>query len=242
MKQIVLDDSCLFDDDIIIDDFKMYHYLVDVRRFKVGDTLSVLLKGKEVRFAEISSINNNVVRLSTLRVEKLNKRDFEINMFISNLKGRKLDLSLRQVVEIGVDQINIVNADNSVARIDMDNLEFKSSRFLKLIDEALKQSGNTRVPGINFYKDFFSIPYSSSVDYYVAHKEGVLLRCGDDLGTFGKIGILVGPEGCFSKSEVNLFKKLNFKFVRFNTPILRADTAIVYSLAHFKLLLEGKSG
>ncbi|AHH09576.1 Putative cytosolic protein [Borrelia parkeri SLO] len=242
MKQIVLDDTCLFDNDIIINDVKIYHYLVDVRRVKIGDTLNVLLRGREVRFAKISSIDNNLIKLSTLKVEMLKKRDFEISIFISSLKGKKLDLSLRQVVEIGVDHINIVNADNSVARIDMDDLEFKSSRFLKLINEALKQSGNTQVPSLNFYKNFFSIPYSSSVNYYVAHKEGVLLGCGDDISAFGNIGILIGPEGCFSKSEIDFFKKLNFKFVRFNTPILRADTAIVYSLAHFKLLLEGNNG
>ncbi|ANF33840.1 16S rRNA (uracil(1498)-N(3))-methyltransferase [Borrelia turicatae] len=242
MKQIVLDDTCLFDNDIIIDDVKIYHYLVDVRRAKVGDTLNVLLGGREVRFAEISSIDNNLIKLSTLKVEMLKKRDFEVSIFISSLKGRKLDLSLRQVVEIGVDHINIVNADNSVARIDMDDLEFKSTRFLKLINEALKQSGNTQVPSLNFYKNFFSISYSPSVNYYVAHKEGVLLGCGDDISVFGKIGILIGPEGCFSKSEIDFFKKLNFKFVRFNTPILRADTAVVYSLAHFKLLLEGNNG
>ncbi|BDU62964.1 ribosomal RNA small subunit methyltransferase E 2 [Candidatus Borrelia fainii] len=242
MKQIVLDDTCLFDNDIIIDDVKIYHYLVDVRRVKVGDMLNVLLRGREVRFAEISRIDNNLIKLSTLKIEMLKKRDFEISIFISSLKGRKLDLSLRQVVEIGVDHINIVNADNSVARIDMDDLEFKRSRFLKLINEALKQSGNTQVPSINFYRNFFSIPYSSSVNYYVAHKEGVLLGCGEDISDFGKIGILIGPEGCFSKSEIDFFKKLNFKFVRFNTPILRADTAIVYSLAHFKLLLEDNNG
>ncbi|WP_421622796.1 16S rRNA (uracil(1498)-N(3))-methyltransferase [Borrelia sp. MN22-0132] len=242
MKQIVLDDTCLFYNDIIIDDVKIYHYLVDVRRVKVGDTLNVLLRGREVRFAEIFSIDNNLIKLSTLKVEMLKKRDFEISIFISSLKGRKLDLILRQVVEIGVDHINIVNADNSIARIDMDDLEFKSSRFLRLINEALKQSGNTQVPSINFYKNFFSIPYSSSVNYYVAHKEGSFLGCGNDISAFGKIGILIGPEGCFSKSEIHFFKKLNFKFVRFNTPILRADTAAVYSLAHFKLLLEGNNG
>ncbi|AWG42741.1 16S rRNA (uracil(1498)-N(3))-methyltransferase [Candidatus Borreliella tachyglossi] len=242
MKQIVLDDSCLFGNDIVIDDIKIYHYLVDVKRMQVGDTLSVLLKGKEVRFVEIVAIDNKLIKLSTLRIDQIKERDFEIDMFISSLKGRKLDLSLRQIVEIGVDRVNIVNADHSVSKINMDDLEFKSLRFSKVIDEALKQSGNTQAPSVNFYKDFFSIPYSSFVNYYVAHQEGVLLSCGDDISNLGKIGILIGPEGCFSKSEINFFKELDFKFVRFNTPILRADTAIVYSLAYFKVLLEGNNG
>ncbi|BCR21791.1 16S rRNA (uracil(1498)-N(3))-methyltransferase [Borrelia sp. HM] len=241
MKQIVLDDSCLLENDIIINDIKIYHYLVDVRRVRVGDTLSILFRGKEVRFTKILSIGSNFIKLSTLKVEKLKKRDFEISMFISTLKGKKLDLSLRQIVEIGVAQINIVNAEHSVAKIDMDNLTFKNERFLRLIDEALKQSGNTQAPSLNFYRDFFCIPYSPSVNYYVAHNDGLLLSCGDDISFSGKIGILVGPEGCFSSSEIAFFKKLDFKFVRFNTPILRAETAIIYSLVHFKLLLEANN-
>ncbi|AYE36235.1 16S rRNA (uracil(1498)-N(3))-methyltransferase [Borrelia turcica IST7] len=242
MKQIVLNDDCLFGNDIIINDIKIYHYLIDVRRFKVGDALNVLVKGKEIRFAKILSIDNKIIRLSTLKIEKIKKRDFEISMFISNLKGRKLDLCLRQIVEIGVDHINIVNGDNSVSKIDMNDLSFKRSRFAKIIDEALKQSGNIHVPDINFYKNFFSIPYSSSVHYYVAHQEGGLLSCGDSISPLNKIGILIGPEGCFSMAEINLFKDLGFKFVKFNTSILRAETAIVYSLICFKLLLEGNNG
>ncbi|ACH93307.1 16S rRNA (uracil(1498)-N(3))-methyltransferase [Borrelia duttonii] len=242
MKQIVLDYSCLFDDDIIIDDIKIYHYLVNVRRLRVGDRLNILLGKREIRFSEILSIENHRIRFATLRVEELKMRDFAIDIFISNLKGRKLDLSLRQVVEIGVNSINIVNADNSIAKLDMDNLEPKKLRFLKIIDEALKQSGNAQIPSINFYNDFFSIPYSSSVNYYVAYSKGDFLHLGENISVFGKIGILIGPEGCFLKLEIDFFKKLNFKFVRFNTPILRADTAIVYALAHFKLLLEGNNG
>ncbi|UGQ17156.1 16S rRNA (uracil(1498)-N(3))-methyltransferase [Borrelia sp. RT1S] len=242
MKQIVLSGDCLSGNDIVINDIKVYHHLVDVRRVKIGDTLNVLLKGEGVRRAKILSIDNRIVRLSTLKVEKVERRDFRISMFISNLKSRKLDLCLRQVVEIGVDQINIVNADNSVSRIDVDDLKFKSSRFSRIVDEALKQSGNVHVPTINFYKNFFSVPYSSAVDYYVAYRGGVVLSCGDGLGTANKIGILIGPEGCFSTAEINLFKDLDFKFVSFNTPILRSDTAIVYSLICFKLLLEGNGG
>ncbi len=62
---------------------------------------------------------------------------------------------LRQVVEIGVSEINIINADHSVSKIDISNTSAKTLRFSKIIDEALKQSGNKIVPKINFYNNFF---------------------------------------------------------------------------------------
>lgn len=62
---------------------------------------------------------------------------------------------LRQVVEIGVSEINIINADRSVSKIDINNASAKILRFSKIIDEALKQSGNKIVPKINFYNNFF---------------------------------------------------------------------------------------
>ncbi|WP_210360583.1 RsmE family RNA methyltransferase, partial [Borreliella garinii] len=74
--------------------------------------------------------------------------------------------------------------------------------------------------------------------YYVAHQSGMLLGKNESFENFSKIGIIIGPEGCFSDSEISFFKEKDFNFVRFNTPILRADTAIIYSLAYFKALLE----
>lgn len=62
---------------------------------------------------------------------------------------------LRQIVEIGVSEINIINADRSVSKIDISNASAKILRFSKIIDEALKQSGNKIVPKINFYNNFF---------------------------------------------------------------------------------------
>ncbi len=67
---------------------------------------------------------------------------------------------LRQVVEIGVSEINIINADHSVSKIDINSTSAKTLRFSKIIDEALKQSGNQIVPKINFYNNFFYLPYS----------------------------------------------------------------------------------
>ncbi len=94
-----------------------------------------------------------------------------------------------------------------------------------------------------FIINFFYLPYSfCTTRYYVAHPSGMILSKNESFDNFGKIGIIIGPEGCFSESEIVFFKEKGFNFVRFNTPILRADTAIIYSLAYFKALLEDYNG
>lgn len=243
MKQIVLDENCLSGNFIIIKDAKIYHHLVNVRRLKKGDKLNILLKDKELRASEIVKIGSNFIKFTTNKIDKIEKNNFEISIFISSLKGRKIDLVLRQIVEIGVSEINIINADRSVSKIDISNASAKILRFSKIIDEALKQSGNKIVPKINFYNNFFYLPYSfCTTRYYVAHPSGMILSKNESFDNFGKIGIIIGPEGCFSESEIVFFKEKGFNFIRFNTPILRADTAIIYSLAYFKALLEDYNG
>ncbi|WP_151060020.1 16S rRNA (uracil(1498)-N(3))-methyltransferase [Borreliella turdi] len=242
MKQIVLDANCLVGDFIIVKDMSVYHYLINVRRLKKGDKLNILLKDKELRMSEIVKIGSNFIRFATNKIDKIEKNDFEISIFISSLKGRKIDSVLRQVVEIGVSEINIINADHSVSKIDIRNTSAKFLRFSKIIDEALKQSGNKIVPKINFYNNFFYLPYSLTTRYYVAHQSGMLLSKNERFDNFSKIGIIIGPEGCFSKSEIAFFKEKGFNFVRFNTSVLRADTAIIYSLAYFKALLGDFNG
>ncbi|WKD00701.1 16S rRNA (uracil(1498)-N(3))-methyltransferase [Borreliella americana] len=243
MKQIVLDQNCLVGDFIIVKDTKIYHHLVNVRRLKKGDKLNILLKDKELRVSEIVKIGSNFIKFTTNKIYKIEKNNFEISIFISTLKGKKIDLVLRQVVEIGVSEINIVNADRSVSKMDISNASAKILRFSKIIDAALKQSGNKIVPKINFYNNFFHLPYSfCTTRYYVAHPSGTILSKNESFDNFGKIGIIIGPEGCFSEPEIVFFKDKGFNFVRFNTPILRADTAIIYSLAYFKALLEDYNG
>ncbi|WP_215539299.1 16S rRNA (uracil(1498)-N(3))-methyltransferase [Borreliella bavariensis] len=243
MKQIVLDANCLAGDFIIVKDMKIYHHLVNVRRLKKGDKLNILLKDKELRASEIVKIGSNFIKLATNKIDKIKKNNFEISIFISSLKGKKIDSVLRQVVEIGVSEINIINADHSVSKIDINSTSAKTLRFSKIIDEALKQSGNQIVPKINFYNNFFYLPYSfCTTKYYVAHPSGMILSKNESFDNFNKIGIIIGPEGCFSKLEIAFFKEKGFNFVRFNTPVLRADTAIIYSLAYFKALLGDYNG
>nr|WP_235691466.1 16S rRNA (uracil(1498)-N(3))-methyltransferase [Borreliella americana] len=238
-----MDENCLLGDFIIVKDIKIYHHLVNVRRLKKGDKLNILLKDKELRVSEIVKIGSNFIRFTTNKIYKIEKNNFEISIFISTLKGKKIDLVLRQVVEIGVSEINIVNADRSVSKMDISNASAKILRFSKIIDAALKQSGNKIVPKINFYNNFFHLPYSfCTTRYYVAHPSGMILSKNESFDNFGKIGIIIGPEGCFSESEIVFFKEKGFNFVRFNTSILRADTAIIYSLAYFKALLEDYNG
>lgn len=243
MKQIVLDANCLAGDFVIVKDMRIYHHLINVRRLKKGDKLNILLKDKELRASEIVEIGSNFIKFATNKIDKIEKSNFEISIFISSLKGKKIDSVLRQVVEIGVSEINIINADHSVSKIDISNTSAKTLRFSKIIDEALKQSGNKIVPKINFYNNFFYLPYSfCTTRYYVAHQSGMLLSKNESFDNFSKIGIIIGPEGCFSNSEITFFKEKDFTFVRFNTPVLRADTAIIYSLAYFKVLLEDCNG
>ncbi|QFI14483.1 16S rRNA (uracil(1498)-N(3))-methyltransferase [Borrelia sp. CA_690] len=243
MKQIVLDANCLEGDFAIVKDVRIYHHLVNVRRLKKGDKLNILLKDGELRASEVVKIGSNFIKLATNKIDKIEKNNFEISIFISSLKGKKIDSALRQVVEIGVSEINIINAEHSVSKIDINNTSAKTLRFSKIIDEALKQSGNKIIPKINFYNNFFSFPYSfCTTKYYVAHQSGMILSKNESFDNFNKIGIIIGPEGCFSKSEIVFFKEKGFNFVRFNTPILRSDTAIIYSLAYFNAFLEGYNG
>nr|WP_221415490.1 16S rRNA (uracil(1498)-N(3))-methyltransferase [Borreliella lanei] len=238
-----MDANCLAGDFIIVEDTSIYHHLINVRRLKRGDKLNILLKDKELRASEIVEIGSNFIKFATNKIDKIEKNNFETSIFISSLKGKKIDLVLRQVVEIGVSEINIINADRSVSKIDISNASAKILRFSKIIDEALKQSGNKIVPKINFYNNFFHLPYSfCTTRYYVAHPSGMILSKNESFDNFSKIGIIIGPEGCFSESEIAFFKEKDFNFVRFNTPILRADTAIIYSLAYFKALLEDYNG
>ena len=92
---------------------------------------------------------------------------------------------------------------------------------------AAKQSNNFYLPeikNISFFKDFI-----------VKKQKGFIANCSKiDSKKFNEIKLynnplfLVGPEGDFSDSEIELAKKNGYVSINFGKQILRSETAAIY--------------
>ena len=153
-----------------------------------------------------------------------------------------MELVIQKCIEIGVDRIVPVITENTVVKIG-EKAEKKNSRWNKIAEAAAKQCGRGKIPHIDkiitfkeavkHSKQFDSsiIPYENERD--ISIKEFITKFRGKSIGVF------IGPEGGFSKSEINLCRENNITAVSLGRRILRTETAGLVTSVILLYELEG---
>ncbi|MBT6235638.1 MAG: 16S rRNA (uracil(1498)-N(3))-methyltransferase [Bacteroidetes bacterium] len=209
-----------------------------VLRKKVGDVIYVI-DGRGNRYKS--------------RIDKLSKRDVECNILstqsqpksehitiaIAPTKNRdRLEWMIEKLVEIGVERIVLMNTNNTErTRTNMDRIQ-------KKVISAVKQSLRFYIPEV-IEMDFSEVLKQEVDERYIAH-------CYDDLNK-GKRKIeivaghpepsqnvdlrsliLIGPEGDFTKTEVEQALALGFQGLDLGEYRLRTETAAIVAVARFQ--------
>lgn len=127
---------------------------------------------------------------------------------------------LEKATEIGIDEITpILTFHSERKRIRIDRLE-------KVVLAAMKQSLKASLPKINDlikYKDWVKSERIGQNCIAYVEEENLLLK--DTIKKAQDVTILIGPEGGFSKEEVDLAKNNNFVSVSLGSSRLRTETA-----------------
>jgi 16S rRNA (uracil1498-N3)-methyltransferase len=236
--------------EITLTDPELIHQLGNVFRFKVSDHV-IVFDGFGFEYeAEIILINKKQVRLNILKSsqgvssalggDSLASKN--ISLYLSLIKKSNFELATEKCTEIGVTEIHPIISERSEKK-DL-NLE----RLNKIVKEASEQSGRTTLPAVF---DILSLEEAVSQ----AIKEGkmcVVFHTNTDSGTAplnnlirhkndtfpstdGKVSLkptaaFVGPEGGWSDTEMELFRKNNFKILSLGQNILRAETAAMVAV------------
>lgn len=205
-------------------------HISTVMRMKIDDEIEVVSDDKLylVKIISFNPFNVEIVK----NIDETHELDGNIRLFICLLKGDKTEFVIQKAIELGVKEIVLVESSRCVVHIDKNKKENKLIRFNKVCKEALEQSKRTKnvqisdiinFKDINKYKaDISLIPYENS--------ESTLLSLNNDLKDIkGKtVNVIVGPEGGFSKEEVEFAMNCGFKNITLGKRILRAETANIF--------------
>jgi 16S rRNA (uracil1498-N3)-methyltransferase len=215
-------------------DTSLSHYLINVLRL----TGKMILTGFDAQGAEYElSLEKAHPQQSEVMVRRKVK-DASLRPFILTLgqglpKGSKMDLILRQGSEVGIHQFIPILTRRSISRPEPSQWPHKSERWKKILIEACRQCGRNDVPQLEplidwedllkqFGKyDLILLPYE---------KEAPLLRSVlESKLDSRKILILIGPEGGWSREEVEQAQTYGAYPVHLPVPILRTETAGIVS-------------
>lgn len=253
MKQLIV--SAKPDRDVIRLDKKDYNYLVSVRRIKEGQVLKISLNGIKPAAAEVLNINTEkkYIELKLLKEEIVLdtgpcKPGAEIILMQWLIKGNHMDIAVRQASEAGCALIVPVLGEFSLMKKENIN---QTERRERIIREARQQSGslvNTKILPAQELKTALDevLDYTANKEtafIMLSEKKANFLSFFDCLSANTEVIVLaIGCEGGISPKEIDFLKEHKFEEVHFNTNVLRAETAAIYSIAAAQVVMEEKGG
>jgi 16S rRNA (uracil1498-N3)-methyltransferase len=205
------------------------HHL-NVVRSKENDEIILLNGNGKKGFAKIVSISKKEIIVNIERIE-IAENNNKIELVFSTPKKDAFEDIIKFCVELGVNKIQPLSSKFS-------QFDFVANeRIDRLIESAMIQSNNLFWPEIlpQIPLDKFLEVNELMFIYFSSRpvKNNLALNSSE------KVKILIGPEGGFSpdESEKILLHK-NVNLIHFNTPILRAPTAVATSIGYLLSLLN----
>lgn len=209
-------------------------------RMKVGEELIVSdTKGTDF-LCRISGITPDRIDLTVQNeTENLTEPHTKVTLFQCLPKGDKMDLIVRQAVELGIYEIYPVLSERCISRPDKKSIKKKTERWQKIADEASGQSGRGIKPKI---QDLINFPeyckmikeYDVSLFFYEAGGEPLK----NIIGSQKNIAVTVGCEGGFSVTEAAAAAENGARTVTLGKRILRCETAPTVAAACVMLLTD----
>lgn len=201
-----------------------------VLRLRVGDPLSVFDgSGKEYEGVIVEERSSSIsILVGTISPSK-RESELEITLAQSLLKGEKMDYLIQKATELGVKRIVPFISSRSIPLLEKAKRLERHRRWKKIAVEASKQCGRGVIPEIDPPGDYHellgSVP-EGALKFILWEKEGERLKGAlKTAGRSSRIFFIVGPEGGFSREEVEEAKRSDFVPVTLGERILRAETA-----------------
>ena len=233
MKKIFIDiNNCKIGDNIFVTG-EDYHHLVKVYRVKLGEKFIIGDNHNNEYYGEIIKIDKNKTSIIMKEYYRRGiKKKPVVTLFFSLLKGDKNELIFQKCTEIGVDKFVPVKTKNSIP--DINNLKNKILRWKKIIKEASMQSCREKIPELNdviLFENIFNYSYNINEKKFF----GFISENANDLYNVIKvnndldyISLFIGPEGDFSKDEINLLFINGWEGVYLSPFIFKSETAAIY--------------
>jgi 16S rRNA (uracil1498-N3)-methyltransferase len=164
-------------------------------------------------------------------------RDFKLSIAIAPTKlNERTEWFLEKATEIGIDEVKLFASYHSERRAA--NVE----RFRKIVVSAMKQSVKSKMPVVEEMVPFDKlVKQDFDGQKFIAWIDDDVKEQLCDLYEKGKNAIvLIGPEGDFSKEEVELAKENGFVPVSLGEARLRTETAAVVACHTIQLINQMK--
>ena len=217
-------------------------HLMKVLRLRAGDFVTVFDNTGWEHEAIIETLTSERGELKIVESHPSDREpSIPINLAVGLTKGEKLDWVIEKATELGVTTIIPFSSNYTVPKLDGDKIQKRSERWRKIAVSAAKQCGRSRIPEVrslcsfeNFVRE--SWPETLKLIFWENETDGSLREMFEKCRETKSVLVAVGPEGGFTRGEVELANAQGFQSVHMGRRILRAETAAIAALAVVQFL------
>jgi 16S rRNA (uracil1498-N3)-methyltransferase len=211
-----------------------FHHLTRVRRVKVGQKISLIGEDKKKMSCEIIEVGRERIRAKILFADPGpgtfpadEKTGLDFTVYMSLLKGKKFDVVVQKLVELGVSRIIPIVTERSIPDYE-EKEKNRLDRWNRIALEAAKQSLRNTVIPVEHIMSFRDAADNDASDMKIIANpgKGQSIRSYLEEHREGRsISLMIGPEGGFSPAETESAESRNWQSLQFGFTQLRAETA-----------------
>lgn len=159
-----------------------------------------------------------------------------LTLFACVTKGARWDWTIEKATELGVSSIVPVLSARTIVRISGDEREPKRQRWLRIAEEAARQSDAKYIPEIAEPADFAAALESAAktlcfIGALTSPPSPPLAVAIEAMKADAREpAVFVGPEGDFTAQELSALKEVAVP-ASFGPSVLRAETAAIFALS-----------
>ena len=235
-------DSGFFE--IVGDDAKHISFSL---RMRIGEHLTVCDGDGTDYDCVISEMDGKTVKATIVKsVLSCTEPPFHIRLYQSVPKGDKLDYIVQKAVELGISEIVPVYSARCIVKPTAAGEEKRLLRLGKIAEEAAKQCGRGKIPRLLPPVSFSdAVRGAQTENTFICYENEDSLSLRRYLEAFCRheentVAFFVGPEGGYSKEEIELAASAGIPSVKLGARILRCETASGFVLSCISYAFELK--
>jgi 16S rRNA (uracil1498-N3)-methyltransferase len=204
-------------------------HLVRVLRARVGQEFDIAV-GNEVRSGRISSVQPDRVEFE-LGDPIASTNSLQITLVLAIFKFDRMEWAIEECTELGVTRIVPVIASRTDTHLAAAAPK-RRERWQRLARQASEQSRRAAVPDISTPidgKQAADLPGDMRIVLAESERQLTLKQALADHR--GSLVLAVGPEGGWTKQEIELFARSGWTSASLGDTVLRSETAAISALA-----------
>lgn len=241
ISRLYLPTPLVADSEIALDD-RARQYVLQVLRLKSGAPL-LIFNGEGDEYTARLGLTNKRQATVLLGEQQYPVREspLAIHLGLGISKGEHMDFAIQKAVEMGVTEITPLFSQHCVVRLDEKRIHNRLHHWQAIIISACEQCGRNRLATLHRPVDFSlwiktgnTGANDADIDLILAPQAHQTLAHIQPAPQH--LRLTIGPEGGFSKEEIEAASSAHFIDISLGPRILRTETAVIAGLSALQTL------